>query len=418
MKHLTLLSIAAAMMTLVACKSEDDMPMPITVRSTYPSYRITPQEAADMAAKLIRSMQGQQTRSYAPLRVKSIEPFSGGKILTRSNSTLADDTLLYLINFEDEGGFAIMGANRSVLPVYAISDEGSFNPEDADRDGIDIIINGIVNDATNRLGFPYDSVPQPDWNEIYFPPITAGSMKSILTPKLSAFQSRIHYNPPFCKYCTNSAGELALTGCAPEAVEAAMSYYRWPKSYKGYTFDWSAMQQSDTTGVARMLQLLGLPENLNVTYYNKYKIATAFISTIPRTFRNLGYNLTEDFKDFFANEKLARKALAKGPIIMSAQSTKVIDDVRLNGHTWVIDGYLGYYTDRFYHNETTLDKVLYHCVWGWGGHCNGFFYVADKKAFISGPDEYYSKDDQDNATADFLHYDIDIKFLHGYTPNR
>ncbi|MBD5231573.1 MAG: hypothetical protein HDS66_05430 [Bacteroidales bacterium] len=38
--------------------------------------------------------------------------------------------MFYLINFEDEQGFALMSADRRTLPVYALSETGSLTEED------------------------------------------------------------------------------------------------------------------------------------------------------------------------------------------------------------------------------------------------------------------------------------------------
>ena len=39
-----------------------------------------------------------------------------------------------------------------------------------------------------------------------------------------------------------------------------------------------------------------------------------------------------------------------------------------SGHSWVMDGYAT-------NVENVSDKsTLYHCVWGWGGKSNGYFY--------------------------------------------
>ena len=40
------------------------------------------------------------------------------------------EELLYIVNFEDEAGYAILGADDRLEPVYAVVDEGSLTTED------------------------------------------------------------------------------------------------------------------------------------------------------------------------------------------------------------------------------------------------------------------------------------------------
>ena len=73
---------------------------------------------------------GAATRSGGVRRVKSVTTVSpealnpGG---TRSEATADVEELLYIVNFENEAGYAILGADDRLEPVYAVVDEGSHN---------------------------------------------------------------------------------------------------------------------------------------------------------------------------------------------------------------------------------------------------------------------------------------------------
>ena len=66
-------------------------------------------------------------------RVKSVTTVSpealspGG---TRSEATADVEDLLYIVNFENEAGYAILGADDRLEPVYAVVDEGSLTTEE------------------------------------------------------------------------------------------------------------------------------------------------------------------------------------------------------------------------------------------------------------------------------------------------
>lgn len=53
---------------------------------------------------------------------------SGGKAVTRSSGGVdLPDTMVYIVNFADNEGFAVLGARRSLEPIYAVSESGSFD---------------------------------------------------------------------------------------------------------------------------------------------------------------------------------------------------------------------------------------------------------------------------------------------------
>ncbi len=53
----------------------------------------------------------------------------GGAAATRNGDTPLPDTLVYVVNFTDDKGFALLGAQRSLEPVYALTEAGSLDPE-------------------------------------------------------------------------------------------------------------------------------------------------------------------------------------------------------------------------------------------------------------------------------------------------
>ena len=50
--------------------------------------------------------------------------------VTRSEATADVEDLLYIVNFENEAGYAILGADDRLEPVYAVVDEGSLTTEE------------------------------------------------------------------------------------------------------------------------------------------------------------------------------------------------------------------------------------------------------------------------------------------------
>ena len=93
---------------------------------------------------------------------------------------------------------------------------------------------------------------------------------------------------PYNYYCPTEDGQNTLTGCVATAVAQLMCTYRYPDSYNGYEFDWQEMIDSKKIiegtarfdgrtyflgepdagmhQIARLMQQLGLPENLDMNY--------------------------------------------------------------------------------------------------------------------------------------------------------
>lgn len=68
--------------------------------------------------------------------LKSIHSISvcGGRETTRSGVCVdLPDTMVYIVNFIDNEGFAVLGARRSLEPIYIVSESGSFDAEKLDK---------------------------------------------------------------------------------------------------------------------------------------------------------------------------------------------------------------------------------------------------------------------------------------------
>lgn len=86
------------------------------IGNNYSSYR-TQEEAISTATNLAAQMFDSQSRS-----ARMVDPNS--VICVKGGSRSAADTLLYIVNYEGNQGYAIIAGPKNVLPVYAIVDSG------------------------------------------------------------------------------------------------------------------------------------------------------------------------------------------------------------------------------------------------------------------------------------------------------
>lgn len=83
------------------------------------------QLAAFQTAMAPNTRSGESSHAVKSIRDISV---SGGKAATRSGGGIdLPDTMVYVVNFADNGGFAVLGARRSLEPVYAVTESGSFD---------------------------------------------------------------------------------------------------------------------------------------------------------------------------------------------------------------------------------------------------------------------------------------------------
>ncbi len=83
---------------------------------------------------------------------------SGGALSTRSGENDLPDTMAYVVNFTDGKGFAVLGAQRTLEPVYAITEAGSF---DASK------LNDAIARAENRRRNPVPATRSDEKERIF-----------------------------------------------------------------------------------------------------------------------------------------------------------------------------------------------------------------------------------------------------------
>ncbi|MDH6341235.1 hypothetical protein M2480_000385 [Parabacteroides sp. PFB2-12] len=106
------------------------------------SYRVSIEDAKKELTNFITSIdQGSSigTKGYMQNRkIKNIEVVKSdhkniSSYITKSNTSIDIDTLLYIMNFDDEQGFAIVSADKRTAPVYALINEGYFSMNDIEK---------------------------------------------------------------------------------------------------------------------------------------------------------------------------------------------------------------------------------------------------------------------------------------------
>lgn len=408
-----LIYFAAVALVLAACSSEEPIAPPTVENDAMGAnpYRVSLTDALKNADALLGELgEGETTRS-AERKVESVEYYS-----RPGTRALGGDTLLYLVNYADDAGFALLSADSRLRPIYAISDEGSMSFSDTTYNkGLALFARGVEADVENAIAsspsisFPIDSL------------ILMRRVIREVKPLLNYYQSRWNQTYPYNQYCFTADGSSAYVGCTAVAVGMIMSYYEHPTSYAGYTFDWDAMNSGQNyENIARLLRLLGDNNNLQMDYgaIADREGSSAYPSRYYPTFKNMNYSNHNQLQTFseedvceLLDNSQENPLFRTGPVLVRGNGYDEVKDEYF-GHGWVVDGYVQYETmSPIVGQGYILEDILFHCVWGWGGACNGYFFWAKTNSFGGSPHEFGPNDsDQDTGYV----FDTNIQYMGGF----
>lgn len=315
---------------------------------------------------------------------------------TRSESE--PDTLMYVFNYVDDAGFAVVSAVGESGEMLAVTEQGHFNSmEEIENEGFRIFMEAATI-YTDSLRLAEKEATR------FVPPTGPGFVDDFMIVTDSVVVA--NYPPlvsirwdqwaPYDMFCLNAYGERCPTGCIPVAVGQILSYYEYPTSltltYESNSptiyVNWSDLKNQTScafcnnwnfcenhTHIAQIIRQIG--EDANVRYY--YGESNTSDYHARQVLYQYGYT-SDSFKDY--SFYWIKTSLSNGrPLFMSGKRTSE------SGHTWVVDGcrevFYTHYTYSKPHGSPnsawtfegsyTETIRLNHINWGWGGDCNGFF---------------------------------------------
>lgn len=373
------------------------------------SHEVTQAEARQSLEKIVFDLKIPSTRGGEQKRMPPITSvYSTGRAAEATRSGEEIEPYFHIFNFGRDEGFAIMSGDDRVEPLLALTFKGEFTPEtEIDNPGFEIAYSRMEDYYVQRVatyspddarvGILPDSMPGKDqigfregepFNVYYEMPLGHCPVK---------WGQRGPYN----RYCFTTDGLKAVTGCVATAVAQLMAIYKYPSGYNGYTFNWNDMISSSpsATGVdqiARLMQQLGLPHNLNMNYgaviYNDS--SSAYARDIPHTLENFGYTDGGSNVSYNTTE-VATELKAGYPVLISGRD----DD---SGHQWLGHGIMEHKTPSYMYDTMTgiiletlmITNTYILCNMGWDGGDDGY-YLSEIFNTVIGP-EY--PDNSTNST--------------------
>lgn len=362
-------------------------------------------EAMAYAAQFLNIFPHKESRSLPDIKIHALT-----NKISRSSSTA--DTLLYVAQYGENQGYAIISGSRELSPVLAYVEEGNFfDIENANNGGFQMYVQAAsdyVESSMRRSSMIDRPIIKPAFNDwtIHY--------NDTIAPRLKVAWYQAY---PEGYFCPNR-----LSGCVQTALAQILSYYELPteisltypghpvdkvtldwseikKHHKSDPIDWSATNQYGIVShngscsasedahmaIAYLCRELGHRNSAVYKYESEDKRSTgATIEAANSTASALRNQVNYKFKiTAISNYTKARFLLDRiKEGIVYIRGAKQPD---MGGHAWVADGGLRVGTVRTHvdygmgldgSNVVTVTEnldMLIHFNWGWGGRANGYF---------------------------------------------
>lgn len=380
MKLSNFIYASIAVLMLSAC-SEADTPMQPTENLSSASIR-TEKEAMEIAESLPAIFGNNESRATKAC----------SEVITiKRNARSSEQSTIYAVNYEDGEGFALIAGVKSVDPVLAYVEKGSYS-DDIDNPGFLLFMEKAVDYVESQPTTASGEIPADR-------PITT------TTTILSRIVVDWGQEYPEGIYCPNNTA-----GCLQTAEAMMLTYIRPISSIQLHydnrdieiqELDWAKITQHQTStthfekrlhsqncnaeagvhaAIGRLCRELG--HRNQVTYNSNGTTGLPFYS----------YYVSETLNALIPNRVSAKTNFVTGGALYNALSQSdcvalMISAIKINYpdtattgiHAWICDGGKCATTTSKIplidgSIETKITKnYYYHYNWGWQGECNGYF---------------------------------------------
>ena len=356
-------------------------------------HTLTPAEASSNVLEFISKM-NTSSRSTTPATIADVQPFILPSDIASRASVQCPDTLFYVVNFANDKGFAIAGADDRDPEIYAIVEDGTFSYNDSTAVGFNMFLSNLINmklfntmsenpdDTDDHPGENPDDPdterdgdrvggngPHPEDNHDFF---------DVMSPLLKTKWGQQYFYNIFCP-------NEYKTGCVPTAIAQIFSYLESPnyvtyckngESMSAY-LDWDTINYECETnnGVpsSPLIQrnIAVLMRYLGVIFESDYEadITETCLEDALDVLQEGHMNVT-NLRDYNINNVIQDLNDGNKIIIIRGYTNKhhilFAIPIYSGGHTWVVDGYI---RER---QNGELTKYL-HCNWGDNGDNIGYF---------------------------------------------
>ena len=379
------------------------------------SYLISSDSIRRIATKLPALFGGPTTRASLTSKVATITPLNRLAKNTKSgNNDLAQIDYIYVVDYEDQGGFALISADSRMDQVLAYSDKCSFDATSG-IPGIEGLISNIPDYAQLQLA-EWDSLidPNPPGYEYYVDRSEVINTESV--SKGPFITTAWGQWAPFNKHL-RPVGPLYGNSVAMLQI---MAYYNWPTVVSDPTnknihiyFDWLEDRRYIFGPILEMY-----PESAE-----RVALAAYVLSYSPRC------GFAQEHETSYQLQRVQYELDKEQPVIVSGCNKYTAIGGGTEANAWIVDGYqtttTTYRNYRVWNNglgdelrrenlgNSISSQQLLHCNWGWDGRGDGYF-----TAGLFAPQRANSYDWPTLTTTDDHHYRFEMIQTVNLRPNR
>ena len=311
----------AAALALPACKEQEMMqeqPIveeaaePTALDNAIPLNRARTPEAA--IAEAISAMDALEaaspTGAKSHRRVADITAVRNPEFGAKGNAL--PDTMMYIVNFADGMGYALVSADHRTSTIYALATEGSIDLSDDANEPPALAVFHANAGAFYRQEIEHFHLPLPSDGIKDDDNTPAPKPKPVITMQYGPWETTQTIEPmvPVCwgqysPYNNNADmidGNRAVAGCLATAIAQLMAYYMHPQTYNWDEILkicntkkwWEYPTNISNIEVARLFR--NIADNVNMQY--GIKASGAYLSDAPLNFKKHNYAQTGICQDY------------------------------------------------------------------------------------------------------------------------
>lgn len=336
---------------------------------------------------------------------------------TKSNYNGDFDTILYVVNYCNDNGYAILAADDRFPEVLAITERGNYIPfnnietkstiepqNTSIHIGPPVTIDHILAKFVNFTISNVNIATNNDENIDIIPVIGGGGtnykemqIESMITTKWDQGSPYNNMMP-----LIENTTENSYTGCGVIAIAQVLTYMKdisLDEIYNITEYEWDDLEKTrihENDPLAHPISKINYDIFIgtNSTNYEENGTLT-WPKDIARYLKNIGYSSAYKYKGYNEYIILSKLNIRK-PVIISALSSDSQSFLLVSGHTWIIDG-VDRSLSKYEYTSNGLNekyRTLFHCNWGWGGLHDGY-YLSDMFDAGNGPVRTSPEDDND-----------------------
>lgn len=426
-----------------ACSIEDRPEIKTPESNT---HNVTVEEALANLNSALELINGGGTKATIGGEVSSIKLITAADFPQTKALNGQDEfeQLLYVVDFETDKGYAVLGADDRLIPVFAIIEQGNapariVDPPSADpgtgpTEGLTLeqlyceedgdyylgqgddflctLITDYISNTMARIIDPPGADPgggnddDDDDNDGHGNPPSGGTTYENIPAMLN---TKWHQYAPFNEKIskTDLHGNKRPIGCTTTATIQILAYNQdisLTNKFGISNSTWTDIENCETgitnnTSLSSDLATLGkkAADGIGVKYNFLLSGGTfATPAAVTRYLKSLGYTKAKKHLGY-SLPKIIEMLKFHRPIFIGALSSKI------SGHAWIIDGIHEQYNTNYPANKQTL----LHCNWGWVGEDNdenkyygilNGYYESELFDTTEGPEMFDNKDTQVSAT--------------------